>query len=305
MLLGAPCRKKSQGGAAALPHHSRWQCQLRASGTPPAKPHCPHDHVRPTLADAGPVCSAAANGLAKKESRRFIFLLAVVGAVGGGLRLYGLPSQILLDDEWLSLAAVIGKSYSQLFTTFNPADNTSLPFNLYDLALLHGIGWSEFRLRLPVILIGISSLFILPLLARKVFNDRVALIFACLLAIAPFLVFYSRYVRAYGLVALCGFSALLLFYQWLATGHPRAAVGFILTGALAIAAHLFSIIAIYVPLGMAFGLVLISRSESASSLRRQIEGARALPADGGLHFNGAGRRAVLARPARERQTALG
>jgi hypothetical protein len=135
---------------------------------------------------------------------------------------------------------------------------------------LHGFGWSELALRLPVILAGLLSLVVLPLLAKNVFNERVALIFASLLAIAPFLIFYSRFARAYGFVTLFGFSALLLSHQWLTTGRLRYAVGFVMAGAIAICAHLFSVIVVFMPLVTAFGIGLAGRFKAASSLRRQI-----------------------------------
>lgn len=203
-------------------------------------------------------------------SRRFILLMGCVFAVGACLRLYMLSSQVLLDDEWLGLDAVLGKSYFDVLTKFNPVDNTSLPLNLYNLALFHGFGWSELTLRLPVIVAGLVSLLVLPLLVKNVFHQRVALIFACFLAIAPFLIFYSRYARAYGLVALCCFSALLLFHQWLTTGKLRYVIGFVMAGAFAICAHLFSLIAVFVPVGTALGIALFNRSGEVTSLRRQI-----------------------------------
>jgi hypothetical protein len=205
-----------------------------------------------------------------KSSRRFLCILGCVFAVGACLRLYRLSSQILLDDEWLGLREVIGKSYFNVLTKFNPVDNTSLPLNLYNLALLHGFGWSELTLRLPVILAGLLSLVVLPLLVKNVFNERVALLFASLLAIAPFLIFYSRYARAYGFVTLFGFSALLLSHQWLTTGRLRYAAGFVIAGAIAIYAHLFAVVVVFMPLVTAFGIGLAGRFKAASPLRRQI-----------------------------------
>jgi hypothetical protein len=205
-----------------------------------------------------------------KRNRHFIVIMGCVFAAGACLRLHNLSSQILLDDEWLGLNAVIGKSWLEVLTKFNPVDNTSLPYDIYTLALLRGFGWSEFTLRLPVIVAGLLSLVVLPLLVRNVLQERVALIFACLLAIAPFLIFYSRYARAYAFVALCCFSALLLFHQWLTTGKLRYAAGFIVAGAFSISAHLFSMIAVLAPLGTAIGIALVNRSAEASALRRQI-----------------------------------
>jgi uncharacterized membrane protein len=181
-----------------------------------------------------------------------------------------LSSQILLDDEWLGPNAVIGKSYFDLLTQFNPVDNTSLPFNIYNLALFHVFGWSELTIRLPMILTGLVSLVVLPLLVKKVFYERVALIFACFLAVSPFLIFYSRYARAYGFVTLCCFSALLLSHQWLTTGRLRYAIGFVIAGWFAICAHVFSVAAVFMPLAIALGVGLAGRFNAAFFLRRQI-----------------------------------
>jgi hypothetical protein len=114
------------------------------------------------------------------------------------------------------------------------------------------------------------SLVVLPLLVKNVFNECVALIFACLLAIAPFLIFYSRFARAYSFVTLCCFSALLLSHQWLTTGQLRYAIGFVVAGAFAICMHLFSMVAVFMPLATALGVILVNRCNTASSLRQQI-----------------------------------
>jgi predicted membrane-bound mannosyltransferase len=201
----------------------------------------------------------------------YLLILGVIFVVGAGLRLEQLSSQILLNDEWHSLFAVIvNKNYVNLITRFNPNDNSCLQFNLYDLALYRSWGWSEITLRLPVILTGLASLVILPVLVEKMFKERVSIIFAGLLAISPVLIFYSRYVRSYGLAALLCFSALLLCHQWLTTGKPRYLTGYVLTGALAIYAHLLSGVAVFMPLLLAIGLGLGGRFIHISPASRQI-----------------------------------
>jgi uncharacterized membrane protein len=208
------------------------------------------------------------NNLRKNPS--FLLAMGCVFAVGAYLRLNTLSSQILLDDEWHSINEVIGKNYTDVLTQFNPHDNFSLPFAIYNLALYHTFGWSEFTLRLPVILAGLLSLIFLPLLVKKTFNERVSLMFSCFLAIAPFLIFYSRYARAYGFVMLLCFSALILFYQWLTTGKLRYAVGFVFADIFAIYAHLFSLVAVFTPLVTVIGFELVNRFKVHSSACQQI-----------------------------------
>jgi hypothetical protein len=209
----------------------------------------------------------------QRRSWSFFLFLGLIVAIGASLRLYNLSSQILLDDEWHSINEVADKTFLEVLTRFNPHDNSSPPLNLYLLALLKTCGVSELSIRLPAVVAGVLSLIIMPLLVRRIFDDRIALIFASIVAIAPFLIFYSRYGRAYGSVALLCFCALLLAHLWLNTGKPRYAVGFVLTGALAVYAHLLSIVPIAAPFAVAIGSKVIRRSAEISVSVKSIVGA--------------------------------
>ncbi len=113
-----------------------------------------------------------------------------------------------------------------MLTQFNPHDNSSLPLNVYGLFLYQHVGWSEMAFHLPIVIAGILSVAVLPWLLRPILGDRVSLTSAFLLAISPFLIFYSRFFRSYSFVVLLGFSALLLSYRWMTTRKPRYCIGF-------------------------------------------------------------------------------
>ena len=213
--------------------------------------------------------TASANREKAEKKSRFFLILAGIFVLGAGLRLYLFASQIFLDDEWISVNQVIGKTYADVITQFNPVDNSSLLFNLYNLVLNRSIGWSEWTLRLPVMVAGLLSLIILPLLTKRILGERVSIIFAGLLAISPFLIFYSRYARGYEIATMSGFTALLLFHLWQTTGKDPYATGFVLTGAVAIYAHLFSLVAVFVPLVTAFGCGIVNRFKRTPSASGQ------------------------------------
>ncbi len=177
-------------------------------------------------------------------------LLACAVVIGALLRLYILPSQILLDDEWHGLNQVIDASLSDVLTTFDAKDNTSLPLNLYHWTLLHTVGWSELTIRLPVIMAGLLGLILMPLAVRKTLGDRVSLVFAFLLAVAPFAIFYSRFSRAYVVVMLFGFLSLLYAHRWLSTGERRSATGFLAAGTIASYTHPLAAIVVVVPFAL-------------------------------------------------------
>ncbi len=206
--------------------------------------------------------------ISSKTNIHFFIILGLVFVVGAFFRLYLLSGQILLDDEWHGINFVIAsKTYMKILTSLNPVDNSSPLFNFYRLFLYHSIGWSEFMLRLPAILAGISSLLILPILIRKQINNRAALIFALLLAISPFSIFYSRFSRAYSLAMLLCFLAIFLFYQWIISAKRGYAVGFIVMGGMAVYAHLFSIVGIFTPLAVTFGIIIMHRAKMVETVR--------------------------------------
>ncbi len=201
---------------------------------------------------------------------RYGLMLGCVFVVGAYLRLHLLLSQILMDDEWHSIRAVTGKKLLEVLTAFDPVNNSSLPLNLYNLALYHTVGWSELTIRLPIIVAGLLSLIVLPLQIKQLLNARDSIVFACLLAISPFLVFYSRYDRPYGITVLLCFSALLFAQQWLSTGRLSYAIGFLLTGLFAIYTNLLSIVAAAAPFVVVIGCWLLHRLRPSSASAWQI-----------------------------------
>ena len=178
---------------------------------------------------------------------RFFAALAVAAAAGTALRLWMLPGQILLDDEWHGLNQVAERTLGGILTNFDAKDNTSLPLNVYHWALLHTAGWSEAGIRFPVIAAGIASLILLPLAARRHLGDRGALFFAFLLAVSPFAVFYSRFSRAYGPVLLLGFLAILAATRWLSTGERRSRRWFLALGLAAAYFHPLAAVTLLAP----------------------------------------------------------
>jgi hypothetical protein len=110
----------------------------------------------------------------------------------------------------------------------------------------------------------------MPWMIRRALGDRVALVFAFLLAVSPFLVFYGRFARAYSLSALLCLAALLLSHRWLRTGRASYAVGYVVVGTLAVYVHLFSLVAVSAPLLAAFASLLASRLGVSSSASDEI-----------------------------------
>ena len=163
-----------------------------------------------------------------------LFACTVIGAY---LRVRGIAGQIPLDDEWHGLDFALTRDAWFLFTHFSRAGANSAPFNLCLRALLVSVGWTEITIALPSLVAGVALLWVFPRWVWRRFGAEAALVSAALLAIAPFLVFYSRTARAYSALLLLECLALIGLCDWLRDRRKRHGVALVVFGALAIWTH--------------------------------------------------------------------
>ncbi len=76
-------------------------------------------------------------------------------------------------------------------------------------------GQSEIWLRLLPVLFGVGTVYIGFLLARRMFNEKVGLLFASLLAIAPYHIYYSQEFRMYSMAAFFAVLGMYFFVRLL------------------------------------------------------------------------------------------
>ena len=186
--------------------------------------------------------------------------------IGGLLRVYLIREQILLDDEWHGLYYVIDKSFGHLLTHFAVPGATCPPLNLYQYLLMITIGWNETLLRLPSILCGILALILMPDLIRKEFNVKISLLFGGLLAISPFLIFYTRVARPYSPMMLFSFYAVFSAYRWIQHRQRIFLISYLLCGFMAVYLHLFALPAVLTPPLMVIFIRMTAARPSTSVL---------------------------------------
>ncbi len=171
----------------------------------------------------------------------------------------------MLDDEWHGInSAAMARSLPQLLAHFSFTLATCNPLNAYEYLLLKTTGWNEILLRLPSVAAGLLSLVVFPLFVRSAFNRRVTVIFAFLLAISPFLIFYSRYARPYSSVTLLGFTSIWALYKWATRRKTGYAALYVTSATLAIYFNFFAAVGVIAP-----SLVLL-----CLALRDEVKGAR-------------------------------
>ena len=171
------------------------------------------------------------------SSRAHLLVMVLLLLLGALFRLRGLGGQIPIDDEWHGLDFALTRSVWFLFTHFSRAGANSVPFNLYLRTMLDSFGWNEVSIALPSLLAGVALLWIFPRWVSRRFGVGAGAATAALLALSPFLIFYSRVARAYSVVVLLECLSLVALCEWLRTARRRHAIELALYGGLAIWTH--------------------------------------------------------------------
>ena len=130
--------------------------------------------------------------MGKNQKIIFILILALV------LRLINLNQSLWLDEA----AQVIMSSKSFSFQWFGRVIGDFHPPLFYLLShFLLKVSKAEWFLRLPSVFSGVATVYLVFLIGKKFFNEKVALLTSLFLAISPFHIYYSQELRMYSLAA--------------------------------------------------------------------------------------------------------
>lgn len=187
-----------------------------------------------------------------RGARRLLLPLVASFASGAALRLWNLRDQILLGDELHAVRSALDWDLPKILTTYRLADN-SIPLTaFYRLAAESSLGLSEWILRLPPVLAGLSILVLLPWTVDRELGRRSAVLAGWLVALSPSLVYYSRIARSYAVVVALGLAAFALFWRWWERDPRwRWALGYCACAAAAVWFHLGAAPFVAAPVGFA------------------------------------------------------
>lgn len=174
-----------------------------------------------------------------RPETRVLWLLPPVLA-GALLRLWRVHEQILGDDEYHALNAVLHLGFPEILVTYLPSDHCIPLSALYRVWLVTVGPLSEMVLRAPVLLSGLALLVVAPVWLERRLGRPTALAFAWLLAVSPPLVLYSRIARSYMWMTLTGFLAVAAFWAWWTTGRARWGAAYALLAGFGLWVHLGS-----------------------------------------------------------------
>lgn len=165
-------------------------------------------------------------------------VLTVIAGVAAVLRFHSLAAKSFWFDEGVSVAIARLDWYNFARILWRREANMSLYYLLLHY-WLH-FGGSEFFVRSLSVLFAVASVLVMYFLGRRLFDSRVGLIAAALLAINAYHVQYSQDARSYSLmVLLCSLSSLYLL-KCLSEPSRRNRVAYVVASVLAVYAQFFS-----------------------------------------------------------------
>jgi uncharacterized membrane protein len=138
----------------------------------------------------------------RREPSPIVIILSVATA----LRCAALSQMLWYDEAYTAILAKMPLSQMMAATAGDVHPPT---WYLIEIAFVRLFGMSEVTLRLPSMILGVLAVWLTYRLARALFDERIALVAAGLMAINPFAVYYSQEARMYALLMVAVLLACL------------------------------------------------------------------------------------------------
>jgi uncharacterized membrane protein len=104
------------------------------------------------------------------------------------------------------------------------------------------MGSSEFSIRLLSVLLGTLSVFMMYLLGATMFNKKIGMFSALLLALSPIHIYYAQEARSYSLLFLLTLLSMYFYLKLRGGFSKRFIYGYVLSSVLLIYSHHFGIL---------------------------------------------------------------
>ena len=193
-----------------------------------------------------------------EDARRPILWLIVIVGVAAGFRVYGIGSDLWLD-EITTVLDYRSVSAFQILTTYTSSNNHLLN-TLMVKAMVSAFGPAEWAVRFPAVVFGIAGIPAAYALARVALRSRESLLAALLLAVSYHHVFFSQNGRGYSALLFWSTLGTLFFLRGLTRDRARDWLLYVLSMFLAVATVLHGVFVIAGhALAWVVGLVLLRR----------------------------------------------
>lgn len=203
--------------------------------------------------------------------------IALAVLVGLVLRVLWIDDQIVQDDEIHSVRAAVEHGPLYVFTHHGEQD-FGIPLTLWNQLLLATVGLDEVGLRLPLLVSGAAFVLLLGVFAARRFGTLAGACAAWIAAFSPFLVFYSRFARPYGLVLVASLASIAGFVAFVRHGSRKGAWTCALAGAVAVFASVLAAPTVALLWAVALAIPPNAERSRRDALRLAITGAVATAA---------------------------
>ncbi|MCK4994141.1 MAG: glycosyltransferase family 39 protein [Candidatus Omnitrophica bacterium] len=190
--------------------------------------------------------------------------LCVLGIilVGFFLRVFRLGAMSLWFDE----ACSVSFASNSLNDFFSHRYIVKPVYFLLLKAWTASFGCREFSTRFLSLIFGMLSVFLIYKLARMLFNQKVAIISAFILAFSAFHINYSQQVRNYTLFGFLGLASMIFFLKWLKKNKSSDFISYLLINICLIFTHPFGV---FIILTQSICLVAFIRKAKKNSINKK------------------------------------
>jgi len=136
-------------------------------------------------------------------------MIALILIAGLILRLFKLDQSLWLDEA-INVTFVKNLNLHSLIFDYSVGDFHPPLYHIMMRGWVLLFGTSEIAVRLPSVILGLATVYVVYLIAKKLFDNKTALISATLIATSPLHVYYSQEARMYMLAAF--FAGLSVYF---------------------------------------------------------------------------------------------
>jgi mannosyltransferase len=185
--------------------------------------------------------SARHSGGAGDRTERWLVIAAgILIAAVVLLRFATLDLQSFAHDESVTVTRILGDGFVETLAAVVGGERSGPVYYLVAWGWSQVFGLGEVGLRSLSALLGTLVIPVAYLVGRELGSRRAALLGAVLVAINPFLFWYSQEARSYTLFVLLGAVALLFFVRALRHGGRRDLVWWAVASVIGLATHYFA-----------------------------------------------------------------
>ena len=131
------------------------------------------------------------------SKRMDYILLGIIMLVAAVLRLWKLGQVPFMHDEFSALLRTRFDNFHDFIQQGVMPDSHPIGVQLFLWGWVKLFGWSALWVKLPFVLMGIGSIYLIYIIGRQWFNRKVGLFSAAFFAVSQFTVFYSQLARPY------------------------------------------------------------------------------------------------------------